>query len=94
MPITRPCTHPIALLQTLFPGALPDPLPEQETPHEKPAGALLSTEEAANYLAVSAETLRRLCRRKAITFIQVTPSEYRFDVNDLKEYIDSRRKPT
>ena len=91
MPITRPCTHPITLLQALFPGALPDPLSEQETRQEKPAGALLSTEEVANYLAVSAEILRRLCRRKAITFIQVTPSEYRFDVNDLKEYIDSRR---
>ena len=54
-------------------------------------GALWTTDEAADYLAISPETLRRLCRRRAITFIQITPSEYRFDLSDLKEYIDSRR---
>jgi hypothetical protein len=34
-------------------------------------GSLLSTDDAAKYLAISPETLRRMCRRKAITFIQV-----------------------
>jgi excisionase family DNA binding protein len=53
---------------------------------EKPPGSLLSTEEAAAFLAISAETLRRLCRRKAITFIQVA-SEYRFTKADLNEFI-------
>jgi excisionase family DNA binding protein len=57
---------------------------------EKPPGSLLSTEEAAGFLAISAETLRRLCRRKAITFIQVA-SEYRFTKTDLNEYVSSRR---
>jgi excisionase family DNA binding protein len=57
----------------------------------KPSGALLNTDEAAEYLSISAETLRRLCRRKAITFIQITPSEYRFFQEDLNEYISSRR---
>jgi excisionase family DNA binding protein len=57
---------------------------------EKPPGSLLSTEEAAAFLAISAETLRRLCRRKAITFIQVA-SEYRFTKADLNEYVSSRR---
>ena len=57
---------------------------------EKPPGSLLSTEEAAAFLAISAETLRRLCRRKAITFIQVS-SEYRFTKADLNEFISSRR---
>ncbi len=89
--VTRPFNHPITVLQSLFPGAFPDPLPEQETRREKPTGALLSTDEAADYLGISAETLRRLCRRKAITFIQVTPSEYRFHPGDLEEYINSRR---
>jgi hypothetical protein len=36
---------------------------------EKPPGSLLSTEEAAAFLAISAETLRRLCRRRAITLL-------------------------
>jgi excisionase family DNA binding protein len=54
-------------------------------------GALWTTDEAAEYLAISPETLRRLCRRQAITSIQITPSEYRFDLPDLKEYIDFRR---
>jgi excisionase family DNA binding protein len=54
-------------------------------------GALWTTDEAAGFLAISPDTLRRLCRRRAITFIQITPSEYRFDLPDLKEYIDSRR---
>jgi excisionase family DNA binding protein len=89
--LTRPFNHPVTLLQALFPGALPDPLADQETPKAKPAGALLSTEEAADCLAISAETLRRLCRRKAITFIAVTPHEYRFDRSDLEEYVNSRR---
>lgn len=57
---------------------------------EKLPGSLLSTEEAAAFLAISAETLRRLCRRKAITFIQVA-SEYRFTTEDLNEYVSSRR---
>lgn len=37
--------------------------------------SLLSTYDAAERLAISPETLRRMCRRKAITFIQVG-SEY------------------
>jgi excisionase family DNA binding protein len=68
-----------------------DTLPEKETRQQKLPGALLSTEEAADYLAISAETLRCLCRWKAITFIQVTPSECRFQLADLDEYIASRR---
>jgi excisionase family DNA binding protein len=61
-------------------------------PHkEKLPGGLLTTEQAADYLALSQETVRRLCRGKAITFIQATPSEYRFAKADLDEYIASRR---
>jgi excisionase family DNA binding protein len=68
---------------TIFkPVAAPNP--------QKPPGSLSSTEEAAAFLAISAETLRRLCRRKAITFIQVS-SEYRFTKADLNEFIFSRR---
>jgi len=52
---------------------------------------LLTTEEAAKYLSVAPETVRRLCRRKAITFITVTPKDYRFSRADLDEYITSRR---
>jgi excisionase family DNA binding protein len=58
---------------------------------EKPPGALSTTEEAAAYLAISPETLRRLCRRKAITFVQIVHSEFRFDRKDLDEFIRSRK---
>jgi len=52
--------------------------------------SLLSTYDAAERLAISPETLRRMCRRKAITFIQVG-SEYRFSQGDIEEYVASRR---
>ena len=52
--------------------------------------SLLSTYDAAERLAISPETLRRMCRRKAITFIQVG-SGYRFSQGDIKEYVASRR---
>jgi excisionase family DNA binding protein len=84
--------HPIPLLRALYPGSFPDILLRQpETHPERLPGALLTTEEAADYIAVAPETLRRLCRAKAITFIQPTPSEYRFALADLEEYINSRR---
>jgi excisionase family DNA binding protein len=37
--LTRPDNHPITLLQSFYPGALLDPLPEKEMPQEKPVGA-------------------------------------------------------
>jgi excisionase family DNA binding protein len=81
------------LLNLIFPGKFSREerfrLEEKPT---KPNAALLNTDEAAEYLSISAETLRRLCRRKAITFIQITPSEYRFSREDLNEYVSSRRK--
>jgi excisionase family DNA binding protein len=84
--------HPIPLLRALYPGSFPDiPLRRPKTHPERLPGALLTTEEAADYLAIAPETLRRLCRAKAITFIQPTPSEYRFALADLEEYINSRR---
>ena len=61
------------------------------TEQERPVGSLLSTERAAQYLDISPETLRRLCKRKVITFIRITPHEYRFDLADLDEYKNSRR---
>jgi excisionase family DNA binding protein len=73
------------------PGASREIPLRPEARQERVPGALLTTEEAAEYLAIAPETLRRLCRQKAITFIQVTPSEYRFTLSDLEEYIGSRR---
>jgi excisionase family DNA binding protein len=76
----------------LYPGSFPEEIPlRPEMRQERLPGALLTTDEAADYLAIAPETLRRLCRAKAITFIQPTPSEYRFAVADLEEYINSRR---
>jgi excisionase family DNA binding protein len=83
--------HPIPLLRALYPGSFPEKPLRPETRPERLPGALLTTDEAADYLAIAPETLRRLCRQKAITFIQPTPSEYRFALADLVEYVSSRR---
>jgi excisionase family DNA binding protein len=84
-------TPVLEFLTKWYPESWKDPLsfPLHET-KEKSNGSLLTTEEASEYLAISAETLRRLCRRKAIIFIAVG-SEYRFSQDDLKEYVASRR---
>ena len=84
-------SRPIPLLRVLYPGSFPEIPLRLEACQERAPGALLSTEAAAEYLAIAPETLRRLCRQKVITFIQVTPSEYRFTLSDLEEYIASRR---
>jgi excisionase family DNA binding protein len=83
-------SHPIPLLRALYPGNFPEIPLGPERPERLPRG-LLATEEAAGYLAICPETLRRLCRAKAITFIQTTPCEYRFAMSDIEEYINSRR---
>jgi excisionase family DNA binding protein len=62
------------------------PVPEAK----KITGGLLSSKEAAEYLGVSNVTLRRMCLRKAISFVKVTPKRYRFDVADLDEFKRSR----
>jgi excisionase family DNA binding protein len=57
----------------------------------KPTGSdLLNCEEAAQVLSVSIETVRRLCRKKALTFTRVTGTDYRFRRGDLDEYLESR----
>jgi excisionase family DNA binding protein len=57
----------------------------------KPTGSdLLACEEAAKYLSVSTETVRRLCRKRALTFTKVTGTDYRFRRSDLDEYLASR----
>jgi excisionase family DNA binding protein len=58
---------------------------------EKPAGALLTTDEAAGFLALSPETLRRLCRRKGISFMKVG-GDYRFRTRDLETWIEANRE--
>jgi excisionase family DNA binding protein len=51
---------------------------------------LLNTEQAAKFLHVSVESVRRLVRRKAISSVSVLPSEHRFRKKDLEEYVMSR----
>jgi excisionase family DNA binding protein len=48
---------------------------------------LLNTEQAAKFLHVSVERLRRLVRRKAISSVSVLPLEHRFRKKDLEEYL-------
>jgi excisionase family DNA binding protein len=84
-------SRPLPLLQTLYPGSFAVTAPEPETRPARLPGALLSTEEAADYLAISPVTLRRLCQRKAVTFVKPTPYEYRFLLRDLEEYVAARR---
>ena len=57
----------------------------------KPIGNdILNCEEAAKHLSVSTETVRRLCRKRALTFTKVTGTDYRFRRSDLEEYLASR----
>jgi excisionase family DNA binding protein len=48
---------------------------------------LLNTEQAAKFLHVSVERLRRLVRRKAISSVSVLPLEHRFRKKDMEEYL-------
>jgi excisionase family DNA binding protein len=61
-----------------------------ETP-PKPEGALYNTEEAAAFMCISQETVRRLFRAKLLTHVSVTGTDYRFTLRDLKEYIEAHR---
>jgi excisionase family DNA binding protein len=83
--------RPLPVLRVLFPGSFPEIPLRPETRRERLPGSLLTTEEAASYPAIAPEALRRLCRAKAITFIQSTPTQYRFALADLEEYVNSRR---
>jgi len=57
---------------------------------KKMAGGLLSSKEAAEYLGVSTTTIQRMCRNKLISFVKVTPHEYRFSQMDLEAFQRSR----
>jgi excisionase family DNA binding protein len=50
----------------------------------------LTAEQAAAHVGVSTETVRRLCRKRAITYTAVTATDYRFTRADLDEYLQSR----
>lgn len=86
----RTFATPLAFLQTFYPGSFPLTLPEPDRPPQRLPGALLSTEEAADYLRISGETLRRMVRRKAIDVVRVTPHDYRFRPGDLESFVGSR----
>jgi excisionase family DNA binding protein len=70
---------------------LPRRLPRGKPVLPGDAGALYNAEEAAAYWSVSPETVLRLVRAKLLTHVSVTPSEYRFTLEDLREYIEARR---
>lgn len=55
-----------------------------------PVVELLTTPEAAQLLAVSVPTMRRLQQRRAIPFIKVGGS-VRFDKRDLVSYVERNR---
>jgi excisionase family DNA binding protein len=78
------------LLTAWYPKSWKDPLsfPIRE-PEEKPPGSLLTTEQAAEYLGICSETLRRKCKKRMITYIAVTPTDYRFIREHLDEYLQS-----
>jgi excisionase family DNA binding protein len=50
----------------------------------------LTAEQAAECIGVSTETVRRLCRKRAITYTAVTATDYRFTRAHLDEYLQSR----
>jgi excisionase family DNA binding protein len=57
------------------------------------APPLLSVHQAAEYLGIHHETLRRWCREGRITFHDFGGSGYKFDIVDLDAWIASRRRP-
>ena len=61
---------------------LPSPAKRREIP-----GALLTTKEAADYLSVSVETVRRMARRRALAFVKVTRKDFRYRLSDLENYV-------
>jgi excisionase family DNA binding protein len=86
------------MLNTFYPVSFPslpfeigEPNPPKKEKWEKVAGAALSSTEAADYLNISVRTLRRMCHRKSITFLKITPHKYSFDLHDPEEYKRSRR---
>jgi excisionase family DNA binding protein len=62
--------------------------PSKPEPAKDP-NALLTIPAAAAYLSIGPEALRRMCRRKKITFIKVGGG-YRFTRAHLEEYVNSR----
>ena len=57
------------------------------------AGALLKTEQAAEYLAISVRQLQYLSKRQEVAVIDIGKNCIRYDRADLDDYIDRRRRP-
>jgi hypothetical protein len=57
------------------------------------AGALLKTEQAAEYLAISVRQLQYLSERQEVAVIEMGRNCIRYDRADLDDYIDRRRRP-
>ncbi|HIB67049.1 MAG TPA: DNA-binding protein [Phycisphaerales bacterium] len=51
---------------------------------------LLTIEQAANYLAMSTDTIRRMCARRQLTYVQTQPgAAMRIPLEALDRWIDS-----
>lgn len=50
---------------------------------------LLTVNEAAEYLRVNTETLRRLMRSRRIKFVKISERERRFRLEDLKSFVET-----
>ena len=85
---TRPFNHPVTLRQSLFPGALPDPLPEKETIPE----GLWTAEQAAAYVGVHVDTLRKWVRLGKFPRIPLPGSgrDFRFSRELIDEWVKRR----
>ncbi|HEX3443867.1 MAG TPA: helix-turn-helix domain-containing protein [Chthoniobacterales bacterium] len=75
-------TPVLELLTTWFPTAWRDPLSFPLDKRSPQPGGALTVEEAARYLGVTPETIRRLCRQRRISFAKIG-SDYRFRQVDL-----------
>ena len=75
-------TPALELLTAWYPKAWRDPLTFPLHKSSSRIAGALTVEEAARYLAVSPETVRRLCRKREIPFAKIG-SDYRFLQVDL-----------
>jgi excisionase family DNA binding protein len=85
-------TPALELLTAWYPKAWRDPLSFPLDKRSSQAAVALTVEEAARYLGVTPETLRRLCRKRRIPFAKIG-SDYRFRQADLDALFVRGEKP-
>ena len=78
-----------ALINLLMPGTLFQP-PRPPKAVKRDPDALLTLEEAADFLRLTPQALQEACRRGEVTHARLDYRNYRFRFSDLDEYLMHR----